>query len=187
MSDLSESECAVERAGSHVVLGNLEQQTPAAGTVQSVRNRRQQTAGNAAAAKIWQDAQGQYFCFRPDGKGNHESNGLILDLRDGAEAAGHGQKLGHRRFVPGAVEAAGMQCGRNRQVERPERLQQDVVGVAYQRFEGAVLGGSAAAGDDRTSGARRYNGVGGNPVRSASARAASCATQYASAGPSANA
>lgn len=187
MSDLGESECAVESARDQVVLGNLKQQTPAAGTGQSVRNRRQQPAGDAAAAKRRQDAQRQYFCFRPDGKGDHEPNGLLPDPRDDAEAAGHGQKLGHRRFVPGAGEAAGMQGGRNRQVERPERLQQDVVGVAYQRFEGAVVDGPAAAGDDRTSGARRYSGVGGNAVRSASARAASCATQYASAGPSANA
>jgi len=155
VSDLSESERAVERAGSRIVLGNLKQQTLATGAGQTVHNRRQQTAGNAAAAKRRQDGEGQYFRFHPDGKGNYEPGGFMLDLGDGAEAAGHGQKLGNRRFVPGAVEAAGMQCGRNRQVERPERLQQEAADLAYQGFERAVLGGPAAAGADRTSGARR--------------------------------
>ncbi len=187
-SDLGEPEFPIEGAGSLIVFGNFEQQTPAASTAQSVRDGCQDPSGNAAAPKPREDSQSQYLGFRSDRKGNHEPHGLILDMRQGPEAAGHGQKLGDRGLVPGMVEAPGMQCGRDRQIERPERLQLDVgaATAVYQRFDAAALDASAlAAGDDRTSGARRYNGVGGNPVRSATDRAASCTTQKASAGPSA--
>ena len=109
----------------------------------------------------------------PTRKGNHESNGLISDQRQDAETAGHGQNLGHRRIVPGTVETAGMQGGRHRQIERPERLQQHIVGGVGQRNSRRRCW-SAAAGDDRTSGARKYSGVGGKPVPSATERAASC-------------
>ncbi len=187
-SDLGEPEFPIESAGSLIIFGNIEQQTPAASTAQSVRDGCQHPSGNAAAPKLRKDTQSQYLGFRPDRKGNHEPHGLILDMRQGPEAAGHRQKLGDRGLVPGIAEATGMQRGRDRQIERPERLQQDVEAVVavHQRFDAAVLDASAlATGDDRTSGARRYNGVGGNPVRSATDRAAICATQKASAGPSA--
>ena len=181
-SNLSEAELPVEGAGRRIVLGDLEQQTVALDLAQAVDNPCQQPTGNAAAAELRQDGQRQYFRFRPDGEGDHESNGLIPDLRQDTETAGHGQNLGHRRIVPGAVETAGMQGGRHRPIERPERLQQQTVGGGAQRFKTPML--VAAAGDDRTSGARKYSGVGGKPVPSATDRAASRATQKASAGPS---
>ena len=179
--NLCETEFPVERASSHVVLGNLEQQTLGAGTAQSVDSPCQQPACHAAAAEFRQHCQRQYLRLGRDGKDNHESDRLISDQRQGAETAGHGQDLGHRRFIPGAFETPGMHSGCDRQIERPERLQQHIVGVVAHRFDAGV---PDAAGADRTSGARRYSGVGGRPVRSTTDRATSCATQQASAGPS---
>jgi hypothetical protein len=46
-----------------------------------------------------------------------------------------------------------MQGGCHRQIERPERLQQHIVGGVAQRLKAPLL--VAAAGDDRTSGARK--------------------------------
>lgn len=181
-SNLSEAEPCVEGAGRRIVLGDLEQQTLAVDPAQAVDDPCQRPTGNAAAAELRQDGQRQYLRFRPDGKGDHESNGLIADSSQDTETAGHGQNLCYRRLVPGAVETAGMQGGRYRQIERPERLQQQIVGGGAQRFKTPML--VAAAGDDRTSGARKYSGAGGGPVRSATDRAASRATQKASAGPS---
>src|SRR4030095_4215096 len=118
------------------------------------------------------DAQGQDLGFGSDDKGDHESDGLIARLRQRAETAGHGQNLGHGRLAPAVVEAAAMQRGRDRPVERPERLQPRMGDIVAPESGGALLDAAPGADDARTSGARKYKGVGGKPVRWASERAA---------------